>query len=328
MKNHLKFTITLIISQLIIYLIWENKLLSSILNMNYYVNYFDISLDGSLIYSLPFFKLTLLPFIFSLYKNKGLETLFEIENNTFKWLNINFLIFIIVNVIQFVLFFNPFELHPMYERLIFVLGLLEIVLLLSILILFYKNKNFTIFLDTNRLKKFITTKKSLIIAITCITMLLIFNILQEIVLLNSNILFTFQDIDGFQFLVKNIMSNYVNYTLYLGLLPFLWILYKNIAFINLIDTANGKLLKEEEPFVVYFLVGIVILFYVSSLIPIVYDLLFTRVYIIIIALFVSMLSLVINQIVKKKYYLATSTFVIFLLILGLFVQYYCKISIK
>ncbi|MFJ1434397.1 MULTISPECIES: hypothetical protein [Capnocytophaga] len=66
-------------------------------------------------------------------------------------------------------------------------------------------------------------------------------------------------------------NNYTLTNFALGWLPFLWVLYKNEAFVHLIDKGNGKPTIKEESFVVYFLVGILIFFIVSAFFPIVLD---------------------------------------------------------
>ncbi|MFK8299453.1 hypothetical protein ACI762_01850 [Capnocytophaga canimorsus] len=118
-------------------------------------------------------------------------------------------------------------------------------------------------------------------------------------------------------------NNYTLTNFALGWLPFLWILYKNEAFVHLIDKGNGKPTIKEEPFVVYFLVGILIFLIVSAFFPMVLDIFPPQWrYILGLLPIIGIFVLGIYHSVKKKYYLALSTFIIFLLILSLHIGYF------
>ncbi|MFK8294976.1 hypothetical protein ACI760_02145 [Capnocytophaga canimorsus] len=108
-------------------------------------------------------------------------------------------------------------------------------------------------------------------------------------------------------------NNYTLTNFALGWLPFLWILYKNEAFVHLIDKGNGKPTIKEEPFVVHFLVGILVFFIVSAFFPIVLDVFPVQWrYALGLLPIMGIFVLGIYHSVKKKYYLALSTFIIFL----------------
>lgn len=314
MKNHLKFAIVLIVSGLFLRIMYDKNWLY-ILDVSSFQTYFNINLQVFVWYFLHFCMFALLPFFFSLWKNKNLSILLtekkEKQMNTFLLIAISIICVKMLLIIKnFFIDVNKLDDKTMFiiDWIWFLLDFLYPISVLIILILFKKNENFISFIDENRKMKYSSLRNRFNFGVVSIFSLLILKLLYEITI--------YRDFFG-NSLTKLFSEGYFLYLdvfAFLGLIPFLWLLYKTPAFVALVDKGNGKESVKEEAFVWHFLVGLVLIYTITLFAD------FSPLYVRLLQLILlGVFAISILHLARKKYYLFLSSFVIFIILMVMYI---------